>query len=164
MSEKIILLNAEKCTGCRRCELVCSFAKEKIFNPAQSRIRLLRIKESEKTVPIVCQQCVTPLCTYVCPTKAITKDEETGLVTHDPDLCIGCLMCFVACPIGGISINPETRKPIKCDLCGGDPKCVSECEYGAIEFVDLDEANEKKREEAIRNIDDLLKIITERKE
>jgi Fe-S-cluster-containing hydrogenase component 2 len=159
LSEKIILLNPAKCTGCRRCELACSFSKEKIFNPAQSRIRLLRIKETEKTVPVVCQQCTTPLCTYVCPTKAITKDEETGLVTINPDICVGCMMCFVACPVGGISINPKTKMPIKCDLCEGDPACVRECEYGALEFIELDDANAIKRREAIKKLPEILEMI-----
>ncbi|TAN62337.1 MAG: (Fe-S)-binding protein, partial [Magnetospirillum sp.] len=38
--QRSLLLKPEKCTGCRQCEMACSFEKERVFNPAKSRIRV----------------------------------------------------------------------------------------------------------------------------
>jgi molybdopterin-containing oxidoreductase family iron-sulfur binding subunit len=50
-------------------------------------------------LPMVCQQCGEPPCMEVCPTGATTKDEF-GVVHVDPDLCMGCKYCIMACPYG----------------------------------------------------------------
>lgn len=156
----MILIDWAKCLGCGRCELACSFAKESKFNFAESRIHLVRLGDKVSTVPLVCQQCVTAVCTFACPTGAITKDSSTGVVTIDTSVCIGCLMCFLACPLGGISISPETMMPIKCDLCDGEPECVLACDYGAIEFVEIDEANALIRVRRISELSKALNILT----
>ena len=41
-------------------------------------------------LPVQCQHCENPACLEVCPTGATTKDEETGIVSVDSELCIGC--------------------------------------------------------------------------
>lgn len=45
-----------------------------------------------------CNHCDDPACTKVCPTAAMHKDPETGLVSVDADKCIGCGYCHMACP------------------------------------------------------------------
>lgn len=159
MKEKILLIDPSKCTGCRRCELACSYVKEGEFNPNKSRVRLSKIQESLLIIPMVCQQCDIPLCTFACPTRAISKDRETGIVTINEELCVGCNACFVACPLGGISVISGSEIPIKCDLCDGEPRCATECEYGAIKFVDKDEASSIKRREAIKELSKALEMI-----
>jgi len=53
-------------------------------------------------------------------------DEKTGAVIIDEKKCIGCLVCVQACPFGAILVGPG-GEVLKCDLCGGDPKCVLHC-------------------------------------
>jgi Fe-S-cluster-containing hydrogenase component 2 len=88
----------------------------------------------------------------VCPVGAISRDEETGAIVLDQDLCIGCNMCLTVCPLGGISVDPETGTIIKCDLCQGDPECVKHCVYGALEFVKASEAGYIRRREGVKNL------------
>jgi Fe-S-cluster-containing hydrogenase component 2 len=44
----------------------------------------------------------------------------------------------MACPVGGINIDPVTDTAFKCDLCNGDPECVKVCDPGAIKYVSKD--------------------------
>jgi Fe-S-cluster-containing dehydrogenase component len=48
-------------------------------------------------VPMGCMHCEDPPCMHVCPSTA-TRKRADGIVTIDPDLCIGCAYCAVACP------------------------------------------------------------------
>jgi len=158
---KILLMDPEKCSACRRCELACSFVKEKIFSPVRSRVQLVRIKETGTPIPVVCQHCAEPVCVDVCPTKALMRDNETGAVILNEDLCVGCRMCFIACPIGAISIKIDNKKVMKCDLCKGKPACVEACGYGALEYVEADEASYHKRREGIGKLSRMLEKIVE---
>ena len=157
--KKIVLVNPEKCVGCRNCALACSFAKEGIFSLGRARIGTMWIPKIGMNVPMVCQQCAKPLCADVCPVGAISRNEETGAMVIDQDLCIGCKMCVIVCPFGGPIIDSETGTIIKCDLCDSDPECVKHCVYGALEFVDADEvAYIKRRAGAERLAEALMQI------
>jgi len=136
--QKVLLVWPEKCTGCRVCELACSWEHERVFSPALSRIQVVSWKREGVDVPMVCQQCQTALCMEACTARAIDRDPETGAVLVDARRCIGCHMCVLACPFGGPAIHPETGKIIKCDLCGGSPRCAEMCPVGAIEYVRAD--------------------------
>jgi carbon-monoxide dehydrogenase iron sulfur subunit len=57
--------------------------------------------------------------------------------------------CVTACIYGGIAIDPQTKKAIKCDLCGGDPACVKACDYGAISVASLKPEGLLQRRKAI---------------
>jgi Fe-S-cluster-containing dehydrogenase component len=74
----------------------------------------------------------------VCPTKAIFIDAKIGAVQINERLCIGCRACLDVCHFGGICIDPKTSKPIKCDLCEGEPACVEVCPKEAIKFNRID--------------------------
>ena len=130
--EGLILIHPEKCTGCRTCEMICSFVKTETFSPYRSRVRILKIEEEGIDLPMMCLQCTDPICSDACPVGAIWK-EEGGLVKLDPSLCRGCHACMLVCPFGAISIDDEGYM-VKCDLCGGDPQCVNWCETKALEF------------------------------
>lgn len=135
--QKIILVDATKCTGCRTCELVCSVRNERIANPARSRVHIIRFDSIMLEVPMLCQQCVSAPCIAICPVKAISLDKESGVVNVNYDLCIGCKVCMVICPFGGIGFDPVGKKIFKCDQCGGDPTCVKFCETKALQYVDV---------------------------
>lgn len=155
----ILLIDPLKCSGCGRCELACSYVKNGTFNPILSRVKLIRADDFASPIPMVCRQCTVPLCTFGCPTAAISKDTETGVVRINEDLCVGCYVCVISCPLGGISLAPGAEAPIKCDLCDGSPACASECDYGAIRFVEEYDAPYLKMIEASRNLPRTLEIM-----
>lgn len=106
------------CSGCRLCELWCSLSKNGSFNPHRSRIRVVELNTGID-IPITCQQCENPACRTACGFEALTYDEKLKIVVVDEEKCTGCQACAGACPYGIITIDPTTKKAIKCDLCGG---------------------------------------------
>ena len=142
---KQIVIMSELCTGCRRCELICSFVKEHSFNSTKARIRVLR-KWPEADVVVVCHQCARAPCIEVCPVKALSKDAKTSAVIVDEEKCIGCGECVKACPFGAITLHPEKNVAVVCDLCNGDPACVKYCPTGALKFETINILANRKRE------------------
>jgi len=131
-----ILVEPDKCTGCRVCEMVCSFTRlENIFNPSRSAIRVIKKEEFGIDLPVLCMHCRDPICSDVCPMGAIRKGED-NIVKIDDSLCRGCKACIMVCPYGAIRLLDE--KMVKCDLCSGDPMCVKWCPTGAIKYVKAD--------------------------
>ena len=142
---KILVVDVEKCSGCRICELACSWFHEEEFNPAKARLSIVSWKKAAIHYPMICEQCEKAPCKEVCPTDAIYKDEESGAWKVDEKKCIGCKFCSLVCPLGAISFFEEKRGAIKCDLCDGDPQCVKFCPMDAIEFVEEDKVGLKKK-------------------
>jgi len=136
---KLLSIDVGKCTGCRACEYACSFAHTGEFNPLDSRIKISEFLDDFVFVPSVCTQCEDAYCVSVCPTHALTKNSETGVVEFDGDKCIGCKQCVIACPWGSIKLNHTAKEIIKCDMCGGDPECVKVCQAKALEFVEVED-------------------------
>ena len=150
--QKILVVDQEKCTGCRTCEAVCSAKHEGASNPIRSRIHVVKWEWDGFMVPFMCQQCQDAPCVAVCQVNALFRDEEFGRVGIDYDKCIGCKLCITACPFGGMGFDDVDRKMIKCDFCDGDPACVSFCSTGAIAFEDASDVSLKKKKEAIKNL------------
>ncbi|MEM4497473.1 MAG: 4Fe-4S dicluster domain-containing protein [Nitrososphaerota archaeon] len=144
---KSLIALPERCTGCQRCVLACSYAHAQSFSPSKSRIWVMRAKR-KIDYPVFCNQC--GLCINACPTGALYRDAKTRAVIIDENKCIGCGFCVGACPWGLIILDPGIKKAIKCDLCGGNPACVKECPEKALLFVDLNEAAFAKRSLFIR--------------
>ena len=153
---KKIYIEPDKCTGCRTCELVCSIKNEGMANPVLSRIQNIAYKYEGQRIPTLCLQCESPFCVSVCPVNALQKDEDTDVVKHDRDKCIGCRMCFMACPFGGIGINPGSGQIFKCEQCDGDPECVKACEDKAITFAKEDVALMNKKMKSVGCLSELL--------
>ena len=107
--------------------LACSFAHGGVFDLRVSKIRLKGNHLREEFTPYVCVQCAEAFCVQACPTGALSKSAETGAILVDKEKCVGCGACEEACPYGGITLQPERRIPLICDLCGGDPECVKVC-------------------------------------
>ena len=136
-----VYCDSELCTGCRACELVCPSVHERVFNPRLSRIRVVRL-EPAIDIAITCKQCENAPCITICPTGALRK-SRTGLVEVITERCIGCGLCSEACPFGTIQLY--NGKPIKCDLCGGDPACVKRCLPKALKLISPEQVDEKER-------------------
>jgi anaerobic dimethyl sulfoxide reductase subunit B len=125
------------CIGCRACEIAC---KDKNGLPPGPRFRRVMYIEGG-TYPEVfayklnmsCNHCADPACLPTCPTGAIWKRADNGVVDIDSSLCIGCRRCEPACPYGAPQWDPQERVVKKCNLCidelnaGRKPYCVSAC-------------------------------------
>jgi carbon-monoxide dehydrogenase iron sulfur subunit len=153
---KRIYVIKEKCNGCMNCVVACQkeHADSEFYAPIRdsepTRIHLQVVENSP--VPLVCRHCDEPACVKACMTGAMQKDEETGIVSNEfnPQKCVGCWMCVMACPFGVISAKTDgTRKiAVKCDMCikRGSPACVDSCPNGAIVYMEDDEFAEYKRQ------------------
>jgi Fe-S-cluster-containing dehydrogenase component len=127
-----LLIDGQKCTDCKTCELICSFKKASVFNPKVSRIHIATSYPPTLVYPVACIQCEEATCIQVCPVKALQKDEKTGAVILDEEKCTGCKLCVEECPYSAIRMNEPRRKPLICDLCQGSPACVEWCPTGAL--------------------------------
>ena len=134
---KIITVNPNKCTGCRLCELACSFKNTGEFNPVRARIQVIGYDEL-LPIPVTCFQCEKPYCLEVCPARAISKDEKTGAVQVTKQRCVGCKMCSLVCPFGNIAVSAAERVAVKCELCEDEPECVLFCPTGALEYKEAE--------------------------
>ena len=157
---KKLFIDIEKCVGCLSCVLACSLEHGDRIGPCDSRIMPVRLKKQVVNIPVGCRQCLKPLCLEACPMGAIKRDPATEAKVVDPELCIGCGMCMTACPLGGVAVSREAGHAVKCDLCGGDPLCAKFCGYGAIEFLEEDEAMLKNRKEAVGRLAEMLAALT----
>ena len=158
--QKVLIVDPDKCTGCRICEMYCSLHKTNTCNPSRSRVNVIKWEEENIMVPVMCQHCQEPVCALVCPVNAIRRDRETGLVATDPNLCVHCHMCIVACPFGGPSLDPVEDKVIRCNLCQdeeGGSICAQVCPTGAITFVRADRVGMKKKREAVKKLADVIR-------
>lgn len=66
-----------------------------------------------------CMHCKKPGCVSACPVHALEKDKDDGVVTYDPNRCIGCRYCQMACPfnIPAFDWHRANAKITKCDMC-----------------------------------------------
>jgi len=134
--------DATACVGCRCCEVACN---EQNNNPADIKWR--RVGEMEGgEFPIFsqlfnsmsCNHCIDPECLKGCPTSSYIKIDETGIVVHEDDTCIGCQYCTWNCPYGVPTYHEERNIVTKCHMCherlevGQTPACVQACPSGAI--------------------------------
>ena len=155
--EKILVVDHQKCTGCRLCEMVCSAKHTGVNSPNRSRIHVIKWPMEGFQLPMLCQQCEEAPCIAVCPKEALARDLTLGRVTLNYDLCIGCKMCVIACPFGGMGIDAVSRQVIKCDLCDGDPVCVRFCAPGALQFLPASSVSLVKKRDAGLKLSEVMK-------
>jgi len=146
----------QMCSGCRLCEVVCSFHHEKMFAPWLSRIRVFK-KEPAVDYPVFCRRCKNPPCVKSCEFSALKVDTNSGVIVVDKEACIGCGECSKACSFGAIYMPDDGEFPLVCDLCGGDPKCVKYCPAGVLKFMTSEELARVKQEKiALGHMDKFL--------
>jgi Fe-S-cluster-containing hydrogenase component 2 len=141
---KALLMEADSCTGCHQCEMMCSYGKVGAFNPAKSVMEITIFEGGAANVPSTCSQCEQAWCMVVCPVQAITLNPATGAKEIAADRCVGCKVCTIACPFGAINYDPDSGVVSKCDLCGGEPMCVQACPTTALAFVPQDSTGYQK--------------------
>ena len=151
---KGILVDTEKCMGCRNCEIYCAVQHSQsraLFAAVSERpLSVSRvIVESSDTgsLPVQCRHCEDAQCVNACPSGALKKDASTGVVKHDRDQCIGCYMCAMVCPFGAVIPEKGIKAVLKCDRCPDSdvPACVRSCITGALRFGELDRPAGKAR-------------------
>lgn len=137
---KILALHPEKCTGCLRCELACSYVQTGTFQPSKSVIRVSPLEGYTSYAPYTCTQCDEGWCMTACPVGAI-QITAAGAKDVIDDKCVGCKLCTIACPYGTMFYDPDSAKAYKCNLCGGAPACAEMCPTQAITYEEAETAD-----------------------
>lgn len=138
-----MVIDLRGCMGCQTCVISCKMGNEvpddgywsHVLNYYEGETYLATStpKVDMKFRPTLCNHCASPLCVASCPTGALYKNEENGIVSIDRDICIGCDSCVTACPYGIPVAESESKIAGKCNFCAGrvenglDPYCVESC-------------------------------------
>jgi carbon-monoxide dehydrogenase iron sulfur subunit len=148
---KRVVSNEDVCIGCRLCEVWCKVQHSKskdIIKAFKKETPMARVHVEERgaqSFAVQCRHCEEPDCVYSCITGAMSIDEETGQVMHDPEKCVGCWTCIMVCHRGAILRDERLRRiASKCDLCPGldIPACVAHCPNEALCLVEENQNNE----------------------
>lgn len=155
-----VLHDISLCVGCRSCEAACNQVNN-LPPPDRSFTDPLVLDQERRTgaatytivnqydgpggplfKKVQCNHCLEPACASVCFVKAFQK-TPTGAVVYDPDVCVGCRYCMIACPFEIPAYEydePLTPRVTKCTLCysrilkGQLPGCVEACPMEALTF------------------------------
>ncbi len=120
---------------CVLCEEACLKAKGR----GAAGIKTVHAPTLSFNGALMCNQCSEPVCVEMCPTLAIEKSLEDGIVRVNAEKCVGCGLCTLGCSYGGVDYDYEAKKSFKCDMCDGDPECVKACPQGVMKFIDYPE-------------------------
>lgn len=167
MMSKAVLVDLNRCMGCRSCQVACKSWND---NPAErtlclgcydnppylsadtwSLIKFDEVEESNGQLHWIfskyqCMHCDHPACVSACPVTALHKLED-GPVVYEPERCIGCRYCMMACPFQVPKVAWEDTLPLirKCTFCadrqaeGMEPACVKACPTDALVYGDREE-------------------------
>jgi len=93
-------------------------------------------------LPRICEHCLNPSCVASCPSGAMYKRAEDGIVLVDQDRCRGWRMCVSGCPYKKVYFNHRSGKAEKCTFCfprieSGQPTICSETCVGRLRYLGL---------------------------
>lgn len=169
---KEVVVHPEKCVGCMQCMLACATAHSRTLQihtavletpQPKSRVHVGAGRYNEG-FPNRCRHCDPAPCQSACLAGAIFRDNDTKTVMINPDRCINCASCAMACPYGVIRFHEDTFAPpgktvaVKCDNCdarvaaGKIPACVESCKTGALTFEEMSDAMKRKTREVACSI------------
>ena len=152
-------VDQQHCIGCFTCQVAC---KDKNDLPVGIRWRRVREFQGGDTIiendvfksnvfaywlSLACNHCEIPKCAINCPTGAMYKREEDGIVLVDQDKSIGCGYCTWSCPYEAPQLSGKTVT--KCNFCidlqaqGKNPACVDACIMRVLEYGPIDELRKK---------------------
>ncbi|HAT1621305.1 TPA: 4Fe-4S dicluster domain-containing protein [Raoultella planticola] len=141
---RFIIADAQKCIGCRTCEVACVVSHQPdqsctTVSAPQFAPRIRVVKSDELSTATLCRQCEDAPCANVCPVDAIQREDAAWYV--DQRRCIGCKSCMVACPYGAITVmfTAEGVQALKCDLCrhrAEGPACIAACPTQALRCLE----------------------------
>lgn len=145
--------DSTRCTGCKTCVLACKDYRDLPIEYGYRRVYDYEGGDWDVAadgtcttscfayhVSVSCNHCEKPACTAACPTTAMHKEKDTGLVVVDVNKCIGCGYCHMACPYDAPRVDKAKGHSVKCDGCkertlaGKKPICVEACPLRALEF------------------------------
>ena len=138
---KRIIAKEEICMGCGLCEVYCTVQHSKTkdiikaYKETPKPISRVRLEVAKPiSFAIQCRNCEDAPCVIACLSGAMTMDEETGLIKHNKDKCIGCWTCVMVCPYGALKMDISGKVVAKCDLCQEleSPACVANCPNRAL--------------------------------
>lgn len=123
-----------------------------------------------KYLPRLCNHCLNPACVAACPSGAIYKRDEDGVVLISQDVCRGWRHCVPACPYKKIYYNWQTNKAEKCVFCyprleNGLPQicadtCVGRMRYVGVLLYDMDKVEAVASTENPQEIyDNMLDVL-----
>ena len=160
MADYELVLNYDKCTGCRICETACSVHHGLGANPERAMIRIVKLEGEADVVsiPVNCMRCEDAPCEAICPVGAISTNPTTGARQVDKEKCIGCSACVYICPFGAALLDRSVGNVFICDLCDGDPLCARLCPFEALQYIRSDEVSAKLKRARADKLLDFLKL------
>ena len=161
---KKVVVHPERCVGCMQCMVACAVAHsgtptllEALLGHVRPRPRIhVGAGPANEGFPNRCRHCQPAPCLAACLPGAIYWSRETESVLINPDKCINCASCAMACPFGVIRFHEDVAAPpnkvvaLKCDNCVGRqsqgliPACAEVCKCGALTFEEPDEALKRR--------------------
>ena len=169
---KEVIVHPERCVGCMQCMLACATAHSKSLQMFAATLETPRPRPRvhvgagryNEGFPNRCRHCDPAPCQMACLTGAITRDPAAATVLINPDRCINCASCAMACPYGVIRFHEDYVAPpgktvaTKCDNCderrakGLMPACVEVCKSDALTYEEMAAAMKKKTDEIARSV------------
>ncbi|QTA90934.1 (4Fe-4S)-binding protein [Desulfonema magnum] len=138
---KTIRVDADKCNGCRGCEIICSAyhaePKYSSINPAKSRIQVLTHRLQNIWLPVFAGEYT--------PAECMGRDKYV----IDGKEYEECAFCRAACPSRDLFKDPDSGLPLKCDMCEGNesgPLCVEWCLNDVLTYEEREEEVEEEVE------------------
>lgn len=163
MSNYYLFQDTRKCIGCKACEVQCKANKDLPPGPKPCQVITVGPKmvgglPRASFIFMPCFHCENPWCVPACPTGAMQRRPEDGIVFVDETLCVGCKVCVNACPWGAPQFDKAKRRVVKCDLCmdridqGLKPACVTTCTTHCLKFGPVEEMTQIRRERHAKSV------------
>ncbi|MBT8339971.1 MAG: 4Fe-4S binding protein [Desulfatitalea sp.] len=169
---KQVIVHPERCVGCMQCMPACAVAHSKsqalpaaVFERPQPKPRIhVGAGTWNQGFPNRCRHCDPAPCQAACLTGAIYRRAATATVMINPDRCINCASCAMACPYGVIRFHedplalPGRVIAVKCDNCsartaqGRIPACVASCKSGALTYEEMSVAMKRHTDAVARTV------------
>ncbi|MCY0896399.1 MAG: nitrate reductase subunit beta [Alicyclobacillaceae bacterium] len=110
------------------------------FRNVQSHVAFEYEQTFMMYLPRICEHCLNPACVAACPSGALYKRDEDGIVLVDQEACRGWRFCVSSCPYKKVYFNWNTHKAEKCTFCyprieAGLPTICSETCVGRIRYL-----------------------------